>query len=136
MRSVSRCFPQEEGTASPDRRTCPQWSSSPIRCRARNLDRPGWALQVGDDLAFQITEGPCQGDGASERQVAEMPNTDWENLQPFVEDDEEQAEPFELDRLTALYASLQSALVAARELGWQVAVSKRDLPGADSTSPP
>ena len=65
-----------------------------------------------------------------------MPHRYWENLQPFVEDDEEPAEPFELNRLTALYASLQSALVAARELGWQVAVSNRDLPEADSTSAP
>jgi hypothetical protein len=62
-----------------------------------------------------------------------MPHRYWENLQPFV-DDEEPAEPFELDRLTALYESLQSALVAARELGWQVAVSNRKLPESESTS--
>ena len=64
-----------------------------------------------------------------------MPTTYWENLQPFV-DDEELAEPFELNRLTALYESLQSTLVKARELGWQVTVSTRDLPEADSTSAP
>jgi hypothetical protein len=64
-----------------------------------------------------------------------MPHTYWENLQPFVED-EEPAEPFELDRLTALYESLQSTLVAARELGWQVTVSTRNQPDADSTSAP
>ena len=62
-----------------------------------------------------------------------MPHTYWENLQPFV-DDEEPAEPFELDRLTALYESLQSALVAARELGWQVTVSTKNQLEADSTS--
>jgi hypothetical protein len=62
-----------------------------------------------------------------------MPHTYWENLQPFVED-EEPAEPFELDRLTALYESLQSTLVAARELGWQVAVANRNLPESDTTS--
>ena len=74
--------------------------------------------------------------GPPERQVPEMPNTYWENLQPFVDDDDDPAEPFELDRLTALYESLQSALVAARELGWQVTVSNRNLPEADSTSAP
>ena len=62
-----------------------------------------------------------------------MAHTYWENLQPFVED-EEPAEPFELNRLTALYESLQSALVAARELGWQVTVSTRNQPEADSTA--
>jgi hypothetical protein len=62
-----------------------------------------------------------------------MPHTYWENLQPFVDDDEP-AEPFELDRLTALYESLQSALITARELGWQVQVANRDLAEADSTS--
>lgn len=73
--------------------------------------------------------------GPPERQVPEMPNTYWENLQPFVDDDEP-AEPFELGRLTAVYESLQSALVAARELGWQVSVSTRNQPEADSTSAP
>jgi hypothetical protein len=74
------------------------------------------------------------GEGPPERQFPEMPHTYWENLQPFVDDDEELAEPFELERLTALYKSLQSTLVAARELGWQVAVANRDLPESDSTS--
>ena len=65
-----------------------------------------------------------------------MPNTYWENLQPFV-DDEEPAEPFEFDRLSALYVSLQSTLLAARELSEEVAaVSNRHLSGANSTSPP
>ena len=71
--------------------------------------------------------------GPTEREFPEMPHTYWENLQPFVEDDEP-TEPFELNRLTALYESLQSALVAARELGWQVTVATRNQPEADSTS--
>lgn len=73
--------------------------------------------------------------GPPERQFPEMPHTNWENLQTFVNDDEP-AEPVEFDRLSALYVSLQSMLVAARELGWQVAVSNRDQPEADSTSSP